>query len=288
MNATGLALTVLSSVGWGAMDVLRKMLSERMPATALFVLLLVGQLPVFVVWLMVDGGFAVGAEYWGFGIADATVAVISNLIFLYALRIAPLSLSIPMLSLTPAFAVGIAGALIGEWPERLQLIGVGVVVVGALVLSWPKQDATTLRGWLAEPGVWLMALVSAMWAGTLTLDKLALAHTSTPMHAILVSLLQIIGTLGVMAVRGELVTLTQNRDTWPTVGVTVLCGVVATGAQMLAVQLILVSLVEAIKRAVGLALAAINGRLFFGEAVTARTIVAIIMMALGVVLASVR
>ncbi len=54
--------------------------------------------------------------------------------------------------------------------------------------------------------------------------------------------------------------------------------------QLLAVKTVLVSVVETIKRFLGLSMSVINGRVFFGEKITRRKLVAIGWMTVGVFL----
>lgn len=282
MTAAGLLLVLLSGVSWGALDSLRKGLSSQIRPLPLSALLTAGQLPIFGVWASVSGG-GIGAGYWLPGVADAACALTASVLFVAALRASPLSVSIPMLSLTPVFALGIAGALLGEHPSGLQLLGVALVVGGALLLNRPRSG----RGWFAEPGVWMMTAVSALWATTITLDKMALAHASSGVHALTQAVLIVAGLLAILAARRELRELaavrTQARLYVP--AVLFLC--LATGAQLMAVQAVLVSLVEAIKRAIGLAMAVLNGRLFFNEPITAAKLGAIVLLTIGVALLSV-
>jgi multidrug transporter EmrE-like cation transporter len=64
----------------------------------------------------------------------------------------------------------------------------------------------------------------------------------------------------------------------------VVAGAGALLLQLSAMQLIYVGLVEAIKRVIGITMAAVVGRMFFQEPITRQKAIALALMALGVVL----
>lgn len=274
-------LVVVSGVSWGALDALRKALAADIPPLPHAALLAAGQLPVFFVWSLWSGS-GLAAGYWAPGLADAAAALTASVLFVAALRVSPLSVCVPMLSLTPVFATVLAGLLLGEQPSGMQLAGVALVVLGALLLNRPQAG----RGWLAEPGAWMMGAVAALWAATMTLDKLALQHAAPATHALTQAALICLGLFAILAARRELGQLSAVRGSLKLYLPAVVALCAATAAQLLAVQLVFVGLVEAIKRAVGLAMSVVSGRLFFDEPVTPAKLAAIGLMGAGAVLLS--
>ena len=286
MTGSGLALTVAASLAWGALDALRKALASDISPATLTALLVLGQLPVFGLWLLASGDAAhIGPGYWVIGASAAGGALVASMLFIAALRASPLSVCVPMLALTPVFATLSGWLLAGEAPSGGQLAGVALVVCGALLLSWPRRGA---RGVLVEPGVYMMMGVAALWAITLTLDKLALEQASPPAHALAQAAMIVAGLLVLQGARGRLGELPAARSRWRLLLPAVVCISVATGAQLLALQEeMLISLVEAIKRAIGLGLSVVVGRLAFAEPVTAPKVAAVLLMGGGVVALSV-
>ena len=194
----------------------------------------------------------------------------------------PLSLVIPMLSFTPVFAVGSGALLIGEWPTRSQLLGIGLVSLGA---AWLALAGGGSRGrGLREPGVWLMTLVALLWSCTIALDKLALRHADVPAHALGQALLIGTGLLLLLAGRGELRALRAIRPHMTTYAGAVGLQCVATALQLAAVTTVFVGVVEGLKRSIGLALALLNGWWWFGEPLTPAKLCATAVMAVGVLL----
>lgn len=276
MSSLGLVLALTASLFWGGLDTLRKVLSSQLRPLPLATLLVAGQIPMFLVWAAWSGMTPPGQGYWLPGVADAVCALLAQLLFVAALRVSPLSVTIPMLSLTPVLAALSASLLLGESLSPTQIGGIGLVVSGALLLGRPRPGSIT------EPGVWMMLGVAVLFSLTGTLDKAAMRHASVAVHALLQALMIVAGLFALLAAQGRLSELSairgHKRDYL--LAVVCICGAVST--QLLAYQLLLVSFVEAIKRSVGLVLAILSGRVFFGEPITRAKLVSIILMGIGV------
>jgi len=274
----GLLLVALASLSWAAVDALRKVLAGKITPVALAALLVLGQIPLFGAWAALDEGFYVTAGWLAPGLGDVACNLVASVLFLSALRVAPLSTTIPMLSLTPVFATAVAALALGELPAPRQLAGIAAVVAGAGALHAGGG------GRAASRGAAMMTGVALIWAVTMTLDKIALRHASVSAHALLQSSGIAAGLLAAMAARGRLGELAAARQERAAYLGAVVAMSLAVGLQLAAVKLVLVGLLEAIKRAVGLAFAVINGALFFGEPISARKLGAVALMAAGVCL----
>lgn len=257
-----------------------------MDTVPLVVWLVLGQTPIFLGWWLLTGRGSVHADYWLPGAIDVAGNVIANLLFIQAVRTGELSTTIPLLSFTPALTLGIAATLLGEVPSTWQLIGIGAVVTGAFALNLPGRF--DLRSWWKRirdnRGGHLMAIVALIWSATASIDKLALEHAPVPFHA-LVQSAGIALTLTVYLVLkrrfAELAGIRHhlNRYVWA-----VLLAALAMGLQLVAIRLMYVAFMEAMKRAVGMFGAMVNGRVFFGEPITGPKVVAVVVMTAGVLL----
>ena len=117
-----------------------------------------------------------GADYWLPGLGSTIINVAANLAFIEAVRRSPLSLTIPLLSLTPVFTTLLAIPLLGEIPETRQWLGIAAVVVGAFWLNLSRGSISLRNAWEAfgrEPGSRLMVAVALMWSLAMPLDKMA-------------------------------------------------------------------------------------------------------------------
>ena len=288
MSLGALALVLACSFAWSGLDLARKVLADRMRPVPLLFLLTVGPLPVFLGWVVLDGAVAVGRGYYLPGLASVALNVAANVLFLASMRASPMSLTIPLLSLTPVFTSLLAMPLLGEFPSWRQGVGIALAVVGALLLNLGRGDRTSLSGmWLAfrrERGSVLMAAVALLWSFTPPLDKLAMEHASVPLHALVLNLGVALAMLVQLLVQRRLGELRAVRGALLPYAGAVLASAAALGLQLLAIRVVLVGIVETIKRGIGCLMAVVLGRAVLGEPLTPFKMAAIALMAAGVAL----
>jgi drug/metabolite transporter (DMT)-like permease len=286
LNGPTLAVVLVSSLAWAALDALRKRLAVRVPPAALVALLALGTLPPLVAWQAFEGRTTVEAGYAPPALAALGLNVGANLLFMRALRVAPLSTTIPLLSLTPAGTALFSALLLHEWPGMRALAGVALVVIGAFVLGAPSGGGprAAVRPRLRDDGPRLMLGVALLWSLVSVADKAALLHAAPAMHAALQCAGVGLAALGLLAFQGRGADLRSVRPVAGTLAAAVAVSALALGLQFFAFQQTYVSSVEAVKRTLGLLASQASGRLFFGEPFTARKWAGALTMALGVVL----
>jgi len=281
-----LALVLGCAIGFAGADLLRKALSHRIHPVPLLFVLAAGMSPAFVGWWIWVGAVSPSAGYWAPGLGSVVLNVVANLIFLEAVRISPLSLTIPMLSLTPAFTSLLAIPLLGERPGRLEWLGIGAVVIGAFWLNVDRgRTNSELPIWRRlgkERGSLLMVLVAALWSLALPLDKLAIASASVPAHGTILNSGVALVMLVVLLMRPGGNRFGEVRRWTGLVIALVVVSVLALGLQLVAITRVWVGLVETLKRAVGSLLALVSGWLFFGEKIDAQQVLAVLLMGAGV------
>lgn len=240
-----------------------------------------GQVPLMLAWAWSSGAGVPGYAYLHAGAPLILSNILAPVTFAAALRSGQLSLTLPMLSFTPVWSALIAAALAGERPALAQWLGIGLVVSGAMVL----HSAGGRLSWssvLADKGARLMIFVSFIFSMSITLDKLALSHAARPIHAAIQSCAAALGLALILAARRQLSGLSRLRAVWPIWIAVVICSCVATALQLLALQTVHVSTVEAIKRAIGMLSALIAGRLVLRESLPPGRIAGVAVMVAGV------
>ena len=129
-----------------------------------------------------------------------------------------------------------------------------------------------------------MLVVAACFAASTTIDKAALEFANEPTHALAQT-----GGLGLtllvyLAARGELRQFAGVKEAKGLGVGMVLLALGALALQLRALQQADPSVVETIKRTIGLILSIATGRLFFGEAVARSKVVAVAFMIAGTLL----
>jgi drug/metabolite transporter (DMT)-like permease len=288
----GFALASACALAWAGLDVVRKQLGEAIAPLPLLFLINVGLLPVFGIWWLASGGTITDlAGYAPPAGAALVLQIVANILFLAAVRASPLSLTVPLLALTPVFATLLGAVLLDERPAPAQLGGITLVVGGALALGSASPSGNpqgsrphVLRAFMQEPGAWMMIGVAACWGVTMALDKRALAYAAVPIHALIQLSGVVVAGLAYLLIAGRRRELVRAREQLGRLVFATLLGSAAIGLQLVAVQHILVSQLETLKRAVGLVGAIVFGKLVFGEPITKVKTAAIVLMVAGVVL----
>ena len=275
------------ALAFSGADISRKLLASWMRPVPLLFGLAVGMAPFFIAWHVGQGGGWPDSAYWLPGLSTTMINVVANLAFIEALRRSPLSVTIPLLSLTPVFTTVLAMPMLGEVPETRQWIGIAVVVVGAFWLNLNRGEISLGHAWrafLREPGSRLMVAVALLWSVAMPLDKMAVRVAGASFHGVVLSVGVALALLVMAMVRGR---LSEFRDLRHRPGLLlfgVLINVAALGLQLMAIKIVWVGFVETMKRGLGSFLSLLWGKWIFGETLEPQRFVAVALMAVGVAL----
>ncbi len=279
-------LAIVASIGFVILDVLRKVLGCRLPSWKVvlgintgsgFLLLgVVGYegLPEF------DLLFVVLASLEAVGFA------VTSFLYVQAVSLSPLSLTIPYLSFTPLVSALTALLLLGEVPSFRGWAGISLLFLGGILLHQEKGGG--LLRWftapLREPGSARMLIVAAVWGITTSIDKIAIRHGSEALLAAWMSILSAVLILMFRPRFGDGGNVRTSRfRTGPWLLAAAGVAGVAVLAQFYAYRTTLVAYVEAVKRAGGF-LSALLGVVAFREGHCRRRITAAALMLVGVLL----
>jgi drug/metabolite transporter (DMT)-like permease len=283
-----LAAVAASSLGWAVFDVLRKRLAAAVAPVPLAALLALGQLPLFLAGVWLEGRPTLARGYLAPGLVALVLNTAASVLFLRAVQLSPLSLTIPLLSLTPVFTALCAAALLGEVPRPQQWAGIVLVVAGALALNVRAFRPGALGGaWTSlwrEPGSPPMMGVALLWSLGGPVDKQALAFAPVSVHGAIQCggiALALIVALAASGRLRELARIGGNRGSY---AAALVAATAALALQFVAIQLVFVSVVEAVKRAIGMTSAVVIGRALFAEPLTAGKLSGIVLMSAGVAL----
>ncbi|HKH46710.1 MAG TPA: DMT family transporter [Thermoanaerobaculia bacterium] len=282
MSLLPLLLVVAASVASSGFDLFRKVLVRHLAPVPMVFLLATASVPLFGAAVLFGEPAPVQTAYWLPALGSVALNVVANLTFLEAVRISPLSVTVPLLSLTPVFTALLGFALLGERPAPLDLVGILLVVVGAFWLNVEPQSSA--RAFVSQPGAWLMAGTALLLSLTIPLDKLAVGRASPPFHGLVLTAGIALGALAVLTVQKRWGELAGLRRGWLPFVLALASSTLALGFQLVALKVVLVSLIETLKRGIGNLLAVILGRAVFGETVTPGKLAAALLMAAGVAL----
>ena len=287
-----IAVLVLCALAWSSFDLARKLLLDTIDPVPLVFLLAGLQAPLFAVWNGVgESVWTPGEGYLLPAALSVGLNIVANVLFVAAIKVSPLSLTIPLLSLTPVFTTVLAIPLLGEVPGPWEWAGIALVVVGAMGLHMvpdpsgrTPRPAELWRAFLEERGSVMMAAVALMWSIAPPLDKMAMERSGTAFHAMVLSAGVAAGLGLLLAGQGRLRSVAAARRR-PTLMVAALAAsALALGTQLVAMRMVLVSVVETVKRGLGNAIAVAFGAAVFDETVGRWQWGAVVLMGVGVAL----
>ncbi len=289
VSVLGIILVVGATLCFSLFDLLRKKLTGRLSDGFLVMVLALGAVPLYGVWVTVQPPPGVSAAYVWPGLLSVACNLGANYGFLRSVRLAGLSAVIPLLSLTPVFTALLGIPLLGELPAAGEWLGISMVVCGALALQLGERSGDRGRPWTLGAGAWWMILVAFLWATALPLDKLATEASNAAFHG-LVMHLGVGLSVAAIAMRGFRNAPGRRRGvrsgvgarTWVFLLTAVVIGAAAQALQLLSLQHAWVGFVETVKRGIGSSLALVLGRLFFAEPLTMRKVLAVAVIAAGV------
>lgn len=281
---SGLTLTLVASLAWAGLDTVRKKLAQEIEPLALVVWITLGATPVFLVLAILDGQWIASEQYVLPAFASLVLNGLANVLFMWSVRLSPLSLTIPYLSLTPVFSTILANLMIGEALASMQKWGLGAILAGAFILAPSGVPKGTYRTFRWERGSLLMCIVALLWSCTAIFDKIALRHASVGAHALIQSCGIGVVLLLILAGQRRLYVFSQL---WAHKGLctaSLLLSMTAFAVQLMAIKTVFIGFYETIKRALGMFMAIVLGRVLFRESIHWRKIVAVILFALGTAL----
>jgi uncharacterized membrane protein len=143
-------------------------------------------LPVLWAFALAEGIPRVDASLlWIFALS-LPLEITATLLYIRAISISPLSLTVPFLSFTPVFLLFTASVMLGEAPGVAGIAGVALIAAGAYLLNVHhirEGFLAPLKSLASERGARLMLLVAFLYSITSSFGKLAINASSPSFFA---------------------------------------------------------------------------------------------------------
>ena len=280
-----IVICMISGIFWAFFDLSRKITLKKISPFTLLILFSFVQLIIFSIWINFENYQINFVPYIFPGILLIIISIISAFLFLKALSISELGLSIPLLSFSPLFSTILSSIILDENLQKLQYFGIGLIIFGTMILysrSFSVPDIfKSLTYIVKNKGARYMILVSLIWSLTPILDKICFKYSSMNIHGFI----QSFGILIALVIINREIffeDLQSIRESFFIICITMLVGTIATILQFFAISLTFVSIMESIKRSVGQVFSVIFGTMFFNEKITYQKIFGVIILSLGV------
>ena len=248
--------------------------------------------------LLISGVPPLLPGFWVALLIGGSLNILAFTLYVRALKLADLSLTVPLVTLTPLFLLVTSPLIVQEWPTWADGIGVVMLVIGSYVLNLrsptscvphspalplpsPPNIWSPLLAMARNPGSRLMLCVAFIWSITSNFDKIGVVNSSPLCWAFALFTVIAAGMVPFVLRRGLKPLVAQ----WQLLVVTGGFNAIAITFQMLALTLAPVAQVIAVKRMSAL-LSVLFGHFFFGEKGLRERLLGAAIMVAGVVVMS--
>jgi drug/metabolite transporter (DMT)-like permease len=138
-------------------------------------------LPFLFIALMFVPVPSLDSDFYKAFVLALPLEIIAVIFYTKALKVSPLSLTLPFLSLTPIFLIAVPYILFGEKVSIAGAIGVLLIAGGGYALNIKEFKKGVLEPFIAiknEKGSIFMIIVALIYAFTSSLGKMAIEHSS--------------------------------------------------------------------------------------------------------------
>jgi uncharacterized membrane protein len=233
------------------------------------------------VWLA--GVPDLGPGFWPVLSASVLLNALATRFYFRALAASDLSLTVPMLTVTPVLLLLTSPLMLGEVPSAGGLGGVLLVALGSYLLKLSEARRgllAPLRALLAEKGPRWMLLVAVIWSVSANIDKMGLARSS-PLAWLLGVFAGVALALTPAALAALRATGAPSGRRLRDAGLVGFFEAASTALQMLALTLAIVPYVIAVKR-MSAVFGVLLGSLVFRESGLKERLAGVSLMVAGV------
>ena len=247
---TWLGLAILTAFFESLKDVFSKksliFLDEYVVACAGMAIAAISLLPV----LAFVGIPTLGPNFWMALAIGGSLNVVAYTLYVKAIRLADLSLMSPLSTLTPLFLLITSPLIVQEVPTIWDAVGVFLIVIGSYVLNLNASASgffEPLRSIFRNKGTRMMVVVAFIWSITSTFDKVGVLNSSPIFWAIVLFGFIALGILPLIILKSKN-PIQGIRSHWRLLLAAGVANGIGVGCQMVAVGMVAVTQVIAVKR----------------------------------------
>jgi drug/metabolite transporter (DMT)-like permease len=118
--------------------------------------------------------------FWAF-LASIPLNGIAFILHMLAIKLSPLSLTLPYLAFTPVFMIFTGFIFLDETPNIFGIGGIFCICIGSYILNLSSEKWTLFgpfRFFLKETGSWVMLIVAFLYSFAAVIGKVAILHSS--------------------------------------------------------------------------------------------------------------
>ena len=174
-------LSLIAALSQAGNDAISKRFFSDLTAYEMGLIRLLYALPYLIAGYLLVSHPPLDRTFWLCLALGLPLELAAFLCYMRAIKVSPLSLTLPFLAFTPAFVILTGFLILGETLNFYGISGIFLIVAGSYTLNL----SSIRQKWLApfeaifkEQGSWLMLLTALIYSLTATLGKLAIQHSS--------------------------------------------------------------------------------------------------------------
>jgi len=214
--------------------------------------------------------------------------IIALLLYMKAIKVSPLSLTLPFLSLTPVFLIGTSYVILGEKPDKSGFIGIILVVIGSYLLNVHTISRGVFEPFKAiakEQGSVLMIVVAFVFSIGVCFGKIAVQHSNPAFFSVIYIFLLSLFLFIIVSFKSKQFLSKSISRPVPFVFIGMLIAIMIV-THLKAISLIEVSYMISVKR-LSILIGVIYGVMFFNETNIKERFLGAAVMVLGIIMISV-
>lgn len=132
-------------------------------------------------WVIYTGIPALNTQFWIALLIGGSINAVTTILYIKAIKVSDLSLTVPLVALTPLFMLLTSPLIVGEYPKLFDYIGILLIVAGSYLLNIKEKSQGYLapfKALLKEPGPKFMLIVAFLWSITSNFDKIGVQNSS--------------------------------------------------------------------------------------------------------------
>ena len=228
----------------------------------------------------------IGDGFWSALLVSGGLNTITTILYMKALKLSDLSVTVPMVTFTPLFLLVTSPLIVGEFPGVFGVFGIILIVMGAYMLNIKKRHEGNIfspfRALLHEKGPRLMLCVAFIWSITSNFDKIGVVNSSPVFWTAALNLFLTMTLLPIMLLKSHSCTTQVKNNIKALLPIGFFTAMMHIFI-MTALSLTLVAYVISIKRTNAL-FGVLWGALFFREKNVKERLLGALIMIAGVVL----
>ena len=131
-------------------------------------------------WVLYTGIPALNSQFWLALLTGGSINAVTAILYMKAIKLSDLSLTLPLVALTPLFMLVTSPLIVGEYPNFFDYIGILLIVAGSYLLNIKEKSKGYLapfKALLDEPGPKLMLIVAFLWSIASNCDKIGVTNS---------------------------------------------------------------------------------------------------------------